>query len=387
MIGMRDAAMMTLGDLVGFPTVTDESNLELIEYARAMLEPIASDIRITHDEHRFKANLLATIGPNVDGGVILSGHSDVVPAEDFDWTGPPFLATRREQKVFGRGTADMKGFIACALVMAPVFAASKLTRPIHIAITFDEEVGCRGAPILIDDLERNGPKPAAAIVGEPTEMGIVTSHKGCYEYTTYLTGLEGHGSAPSLGVNAVQYGARYVARLLELAANLEENDPGTSPYDPPHTTISVGTMNGGTARNVIAGECIIQWEMRPVRKVDAMQVLEELREFEELLSSEMRRTSVDAAVVTVSEGAVDGLEDTPEDPAFDLVSSLLGATERQVAAFGTEAGLYQMAGIPAVVCGPGSIEVAHRPDEHISLEQLESCLEMMKGLIGKLSDE
>jgi acetylornithine deacetylase len=383
---LRDAAMMTLADLVGFPTVTDESNLDLIEYARGMLEPIASDIRITHDENGFKANLLATIGPNVDGGVILSGHSDVVPAEDFDWTAPPFLATRREQKVFGRGTADMKGFIACALVMAPAFARANLTKPVHIAITFDEEVGCRGAPILIDDLERNGPRPAAAIVGEPTGMGIVTSHKGCYEYTTYLTGLEGHGSAPALGVNAVQFGARYVTRLLELGATLEKDDPGTSPYDPPHTTISVGTINGGTARNVIAGECIIQWEMRPVRKADARLVLDDLREFEEALSTEMRRVSVDAAVVTVSEGAVDGLDDTPEDPAFDLVSSLLGIHERQVAAFGTEAGLYQMAGIPAVVCGPGSIEVAHRPDEHIGLDQLESCLEMLDGLIGKLSE-
>ncbi|CAN5795999.1 acetylornithine deacetylase [soil metagenome] len=384
---MRDAAMMTLADLVGFPTVTDESNLDLIEYARAMLEPIASDIRITHDENAFKANLLATIGPNVDGGVILSGHSDVVPAEDFDWTGPPFIATRRDQKVFGRGTADMKGFIACALVMAPVFARANLTRPVHIAITFDEEVGCRGAPILIDDLVRIGPKPAVAIVGEPTEMGIVTSHKGCYEYTTYLTGIEGHGSVPSLGVNAVQYGALYVSRLLELGALLEKNDPGTSPYDPPHTTISVGTMNGGTARNVIAGECVIQWEMRPVRNADARFVLEDLREFEEILSAYRRRLSVDAAIVTVSEGAVDGLEDTDQDPAFDLVSSLLGTSERHVAAFGTEAGLYQIAGIPAVVCGPGSIEVAHRPDEHISLDQLESCLEMMKGLTGKLSDE
>jgi acetylornithine deacetylase len=384
---LRDAAMMTLGDLVGFPTVTDESNLDLIEYSRNILEPYASDVRITHDDQGFKANLFATIGPNIDGGVILSGHSDVVPAEDSDWTGPPFLATRRKQKVFGRGTADMKGFIACALVMAPEFARSNLSKPIHIAITFDEEVGCRGAPILIADLERNGPKPAAAIVGEPTSMGIVTSHKGCYEYTTYLTGLEGHGSAPALGVNAVQYGTRYVSKLLELASELERRAPDTSPYDPPHTTISVGTMAGGTARNVIAGECVLQWEMRPVRQADARYVLDELRHFEHFLGTEMRTITPDASVVTMTEGAVDGLEDIPDDTAFNLVSSILGDPGRQAAAFGTEAGLYQLAGIPAVVCGPGTIEVAHRPDEHISLDQLESCLVMMKGLIGKLSDD
>jgi acetylornithine deacetylase len=218
-------------------------------------------------------------------------------------------------------------------------------------------------------------------------MGIVTSHKGCYEYTTYLTGLEGHGSAPALGVNAVQYGTRYVSKLLELASELERRAPGASPYQPPHTTISVGTISGGTARNVIAGECVIQWEMRPVRKADASYVLDELRNFEHDLGSEMRAVTPDASVVTITEGAVDGLEDIPDDAAFTLVSSILNDSRRQVAAFGTEGGLYQLAGIPTVVCGPGSIEVAHRPDEHISLDQLESCIEMMKGLIGKLSDD
>ena len=383
---LRDRTMMTLGDLVGFPTITEASNLDLIDYANILLEPLASDIRITHDENATKANLFATIGPNVDGGVILSGHTDVVPAEDFDWTGPPFLATRREQKIYGRGTADMKGFIACALVMATEFAAAPLRRPVHIALTFDEEIGCRGAPILISDLERNGPKPATAIVGEPTSMEIVTSHKGCYEYTTYINGIEGHGSAPDRAVSAVEYGAIFINRLLELGEELKARAPDSSPYDPPHTTVNVGMMTGGTARNVIAGECIIEWEMRPVRKEDAEHVIREMTALEREITRRMQAVSPDASIATVTEGAVDGLQDLADDPAFDLVSEICGSSTRQVAAFGTEAGLYQLAGIPAVVCGPGSIDVAHRPDENISLEQLERCLEMMKGLIGKLSE-
>lgn len=374
--------MLLLGDLVGFPTVTTESNLNLIEYAERNLSRFASEIRITLDDHGLKANLLATIGPRRDGGVILSGHSDVVPAFETDWTGAPFVAMRREQKIYGRGTADMKGFLACALAMAPAFAEMDLERPIHIAITFDEEIGCRGAPLLIEDLIESGPKPSAAIVGEPTEMQIVNAHKGCYEYTTIITGVEGHGSQPHQCVNAVQNGARFIAHLLELAAELEASPPRNSPYDPPHTTISTGTIQGGTARNVVAGECVIEWEMRPVSRAEGRRVLEDLREFEDELRGVM---GPEASIITIIEGEVDGLEADPNSPAVALMHELLGVGEPGVVAFGTEAGLYQLAGIPAVVCGPGSIDVAHQPDEFVSLGQLEACLEMMEGLGEKLS--
>jgi acetylornithine deacetylase len=281
----------------------------------------------------------------------------------------------------------MKGFLACTLAMAPIFAQASLRRPVHIALTFDEEVGCRGAPLLIAELERAGPRPSAAIVGEPTSMSIVTAHKGCYEYTTTITGLEGHGSAPGRGVNAVELGARFVSKLMALASELEARAPASSPYDPPQTTISVGLIRGGTARNVVAGECVIEWEMRPIATKDASFVLEELAHFERALEAEMHQVSPGAAVTTVTEGAVGGLEDDEFSPAFRLVSRLLGDSQRQVASFGTEAGLYQMAGIPAVVCGPGAIEAAHRPDEHISLDQLERCLDMMKGLVEELSND
>lgn len=378
----RDTAMLLLGDLVGFPTVTTESNLDLIDYVAEFLAPHAADIRVTRDETGQKANLLATIGPAADGGVVLSGHSDVVPAEEEGWTGPPFVAMRRDQKIYGRGTADMKGFLACALALAPAYSEAELARPIHIAVTYDEEIGCRGAPLLIADLIADGPKPAAAIVGEPTEMRIITAHKGCYEYTTTITGAEGHGSQPDRGINAVHHGAAFVSKLIDVGEHLKAHAPAGSPYDPPHTTISVGTMHGGSARNVLAGECVIEWEMRPVISADADLVIEALGEFEARLTRDLAPGS---SIVTVTEGEVDGLEHEPGSNAVAMLEDLLATHETGVVPFGTEAGLYQKAGIPAVVCGPGSIVVAHQPNEYISLAQIEACLYMMEGVGEKLS--
>ena len=384
-MGLREDTLLILGDLIGFPTVTSETNLDLIDHAEAILTEVGAATSRTYDEHGLKANLFATIGPAVDGGVVLSGHTDVVPAETETWTGAPFVATRRGQKVFGRGAADMKGFIACALAMAPRFAEADLGVPVHIALTFDEEVGCKGAPLLLAELARTGPRPAVAIVGEPTSMRVVVAHKGCYEYTTTIRGLEGHGSAPDRGVNAVELAARYVGRLLELRREFAARADADSPFDPPGTTISVGTIAGGTARNVVAGECSLDWEVRPVRREDADHAVATMAAFEDELLAEMRAVDPEASIETVTVGAVDGLEPRTGTPAFALVRRLLGDTGVDVVSFGTEAGLYQQAGIPAVVCGPGSIDVAHRPDEHVAIDQLERCLEMMERLIDELS--
>lgn len=381
-----DDAMLILGDLVGFPTITTESNLALIDYLADRLEPLGADIRLTHDESELRANLLATIGPRVDRGVVLSGHSDVVPADEPDWTGAPFIAMRRDQRIFGRGTADMKGFIACVVAMAPDFAEAPLHRPVHIAVTFDEEVGCQGAPILIADLSQAGITPAAAVVGEPTRMSIVTAHKGMHEFTTTITGLEGHASVPGRAVNAIHFGARYVSGLLEMASGLEGHPPDTSPYDPPHTTISVGTMHGGMARNVVAADCVVEWEMRPVSRSDLNHVMAVVTELESSLLAEMRAVAPEATITTITEGAVAGLEEVEDSYAVRLVADLVEGSIG-VASFGTEAGLYQAAGIPTVVCGPGDIAVAHRPDEHISIEQLRSCLQFIEGLTEKLSEK
>lgn len=385
---LRNQTMLLLGDLIGFPTVTSDSNLHLIDYSEDLLRGAGATTSTTYGDEGRKANLLATIGPEVDGGVVLSGHTDVVPAEDEEaWTGAPFLATRRDQRVYGRGAVDMKGFIACCLAMAPVFASSDLRRPVHIALTFDEEIGCLGAPILIEDLLRTGPRPMAAIVGEPTNLRIIEAHKGCYEYTTTISGLEGHGSAPSKAVNAVEYAVKFISRLLEIGRELEAMAPLGTRYDPPHTTISVGSINGGTARNIVAGQCTFEWEMRPVKRSDAEYAALAVGAYEQALISQMRELHPDATIVTETVGAVDGLETVEDSPAVDLAKTLTGETEVDVVSFGTEAGLYQQAGIPAVVCGPGSIDVAHRPDEYVEISQLERCLEMLHRLTETLGED
>lgn len=377
--------MFVLGDLVGFPTVTSDTNLPLIDYVADRLDGVADDLRITRDESGAKANLFATMGPQIDGGVILSGHTDVVPAEDEGWTGSPFVAMRRRQRIYGRGTADMKGFIACALVLAPYLSDQPLQRPIHLALTFDEEVGCHGAPLLIADLVASGLRPSAAVIGEPTGMDIVVAHKGIHEYTTTITGVEGHGSKPARAVNAVQFGSRYVTKLMSLADELATRAPEDSPYDPPHTTISAGSMHGGTAHNIVAGECVIQWEMRPVRSSDARFVLDEIRVFESDLTAEMNLVSPEAGIARITEGSVGGLEDEGDSVAVRLAAGLLEDSRRHAVPFSTEAGLFQEAGIPSVVCGPGSIDVAHQPDEYVGLEDLARCLEFMKGVAARLS--
>lgn len=382
MTELRNATMLLLADLIGFPTVTSQPNLDLITYCEDALRAAGATTRRTVDADGQKANLFATLGPNVDGGVVLSGHTDVVPADDAGWTASPFLATRRDQRIYGRGAADMKGFIACALAMAPSFAAADLTVPIHLALTFDEEIGFRGAPLLIADLLGYGPLPSVAIVGEPTSMGIISAHKGCHEFTTTITGSEGHASTPERGVNAVEHGARYVAHLLGLRRELAAMAPDDSPFDPPETTVSVGTIHGGAARNIIAGSCTFEWELRPVRATDAHHAWRSIHAFENALRAELRERHPGADVHTETLAAADGLEATSASPAVALVSELLGRTDTEVVAFGTEAGFYQQAGIPAVVCGPGSIDVAHQADEFVEIEQLEACLR----LLGRLSD-
>lgn len=382
MTTLRTETMLVLADLIGFPTVTSEPNLDLIAYADELLRAVGATTTMTHDLAGHKANLFATIGPPVDGGVVLSGHTDVVPAGDEGWTGSPFLATRRDERIYGRGAADMKGFIACMLAMAPSFAAADLSVPIHIALTFDEEIGLRGAPILLSDLVGYGPMPMAAIVGEPTCMGIIAAHKGLHEYTTTITGVEGHASAPARGVNAIDHAVRYVAHLLELRDELAKLAPADSPFDPPETTISIGTIRGGAARNVIAGSCSFDWEARPIRAADAERVRTSTTAFEARLRAELRAQHPDAKLTTETLVAAGGLEDVKDSAAVALVADLLGSDSTRVASFCTEAGFFHEAGIPAVVCGPGSIDVAHQADEYVEIEQLEACL----GMLGRLTE-
>lgn len=380
-----DSAVAILGDLIAFPTVSADSNLELIGYAAAYLDELGADTRVWRDESGTKANLFATLGPAVDGGIVLSGHSDVVPVEGQEWSSDPFTMEERDGRLYGRGACDMKGFIAVALAMAPRYARSELRRPVHFAFTYDEEVGCIGGRALVEELRRNGIRPSVAIIGEPTEMRVIEGHKGCCEYTAEFTGLEGHGSLPQLGVNAVEYAVRYVARLMELRDDLRARAPEDSRFEPPWTTLQVGRISGGAAHNIIAGQCAVDWEMRPVRKEDGDYVKSEIVAYvRNVLLPEMKAVHPDAGIVTHVVGEVDGLEPVTDSEAVRIVAELTGANGADLVSFGTEAGLFQNAGISTVVCGPGSIEQAHKPDEFVSLDELAKALRMLERLTEQL---
>lgn len=377
-------AMRLLGDLVAFPSVSVDGNREVSAYLERCLRGAGARIWTEADATGAKQNLFATIGPDAPGGVILSGHTDVVPVADQPWSMDPFTLTERAGRLYGRGTCDMKGFVAACVAMAPEFARADLQVPVHFAFTYDEEIGCFGAQALTASLVARGLRPAAAIIGEPTMMQLVDGHKGCFEYTTWITGREGHGSAPDLGVNAVEYGARFILKLVELRARLKEMAPADCPFDPPHSTINPGVLTGGQAHNVIPGKARIDWEMRPVQASDADFVKAELARLVETLLPEMRAVDPAADIRTEIVAEVAGLERVHQNRARDLVVELTGANAPGLVPFGTEAGLFQAIGIPSVICGPGSIAQAHKPDEYLEIEQLEQCLGFLSRLIGRL---
>ena len=388
-----DEALDLLDVLIAYDTVALTPNLDLISDVQDRLEALGASVVLTHDDSGTKANLFATIGPNINGGVVLSGHSDVVPVDPADWTTPPFTADRRHGRVYGRGTADMKGFVACVLAMAPIYAELDLTVPIHVALTFDEEDGFHGAPILLADLVDRGVRPSAAIIGEPTGLRTVGAHKGCYEYRTMVTGMNGHSSAPAEAVSAVHHASRWISGLLGLADDLANRAPDPSPYDPPSTTFNVGTISGGQGRCVVADRCWFDWEMRPVQASDTSFVKEHMASVETALLDEMRAVHPEASIRTDVVCEIDGLEWRDTSPALDLVRVLLadevaangGTLPVDVVAYGTEAGLFQAAGISAVLWGPGDIGVAHRPDEFVEVADLEVCLALLARLGGHLA--
>ena len=378
-----DRTIETLRDLIAFPTVSTDSNLDMIDYLADHLDAAGARDEVRRDESGGKANLWASLGPDVDGGIVLSGHTDVVPVTDQDWTSDPFEMAERDGQLFGRGTCDMKGFIAACLTVAPVLAKRVKDRPVHFAFTHDEETGCIGAQHMVNALIARDIKPAIAIIGEPTSMRVIEGHKGCYEYSTEFKGLEGHGSSPDLGVNAVEYAARYVARLLGLREQLKARTPEGSRFQPPYSTINVGALHGGVAHNVIASKAVVSWETRPVVAADGAFVKADMAGYvQDFLLPAMQAVDPEARITTHVEGEVAGLEPMETNAARDLVAELTGANGADVVPFGTEAGLFQSMGMDVVVCGPGSIEQAHKADEFVSRDQLQACLEML----GKLAD-
>jgi acetylornithine deacetylase len=377
-------ALDLVKDLIAFDTTSRDSNLALIDFAQALLEKAGARCRRSYDATGKKANLFATIGPDGDGGYVLSGHTDVVPVDGQDWSSDPFKPEVRDGYLFGRGACDMKGFVGTALALAPAIGRARLTRPIHFALSYDEEVGCVGVKGLLDDLKAENIKPALAIIGEPTLMKIVGAHKGGAKLITTCCGKEGHSSAPDKGANAVMMAGEFMALLESVQDELRsDTDPR---FDPPFTTVQATVVHGGTAVNILAKEAEVTWEYRFLPDRDPSKIVERVkaRAAAEVLPKYQRRAA-EAKFDTALHAHYPGLAMDEDSPAIHLARELTGANQVEAVAYGTEAGHFQSYGIPAVICGPGSIEQAHRPDEFCKLSELEACEAFLRKVIAKAS--
>ncbi len=371
--------------LVAFDTTSAKSNLALIAFVEDYLKGhgIAST-RVPSPDGR-KADLFATIGPKGDGGIGLSGHSDCVPVEGQNWTSDPFTLVERDGKLYGRGSCDMKGFIACALAAAPSFKARALKEPIHIIISYDEEVGCTGVRPLIARLGKDLPRPRAVIVGEPTSMAVIDAHKRIDSYRTRVTGREAHSSMPELGVNAIAAAAALIGELGRIGDRIATRDRDER-FAPPYSTVFVGTIEGGTAHNIVPKNCEFHWQVRGLPTAEPSEVPRDLAAFAETtLLPKMRQVTKEAAIDTANDGSVPAFVAAPGSEAVALALALTGRDRTGAVSYTTEAGLFEEAGVPAVICGPGNIAQAHAADEYVSVAQLEACLAFLDGLADRLS--
>lgn len=372
--------------LIGFPTVSRDSNLELIDFVREYLRPYDADIRLTFDDDRRKANLFATLGPRTGGGIVLSGHTDVVPVDSQPWDTDPFELVQRDDRLYGRGTSDMKSFIAVVLALAPEFVQRGLASPLHFAFSYDEEVGCLGVGRLLEDLGRAGIRPRGCVVGEPTLMKPVIAHKGKKSYRCTVRGLASHSAYAPLGVNAVEAAAEAIAYLKSMARRHAGKGPYDRSFDIGHTTVHTGVVRGGTQLNIVPHECVFDFEFRHLPSDDPAALL---REFEAYLTGtlepEMRKVDPAAGFVIEKLSEIPALDTGTETEIVGLAQELSGSGEIGKVSFGTEGSQFQRAGIPTVVCGPGSIEQAHKPNEFVSLEQIGRCEVFLRGLMARVS--
>jgi acetylornithine deacetylase len=372
-----------LRDLIAFDTTSRNSNLDLIHFVQGHLDRHGIDSDLVFDATGRKANLFATVGPRERGGVCLSGHTDVVPVDDQDWTTDPFTLTERDGRLFGRGTADMKGFVAVALAFAPAFARAQLRTPIHYALSYDEEVGCIGVRGLLDRLRTAPVKPRLCLVGEPTGMQVITGHKGKLAMRCRVHGHACHSSLAPRGVNAVEYAAEVVAFLRRMGRRFQAEGPFDPDFDVPHTTVHTGWIEGGVALNIVPTDCAFEFEFRHLPDQPAEPMLEEvLRYARETLEPEMRAIQPATGFTWEELSNSPGLDTDPGEPVVAVAKALSGGNATGKVAFGTEAGLFQKtAGIPAVVCGPGDIDQAHKPDEFVAVDQLARAEAMMRRLL------
>ena len=373
--------------LVRFPSLPGQPTKEIIGYIQSELNQQGIDCTLSFDHTGERANLFATIGPQIKGGVLLNGHTDVVPVAGQSWSTDPFTLTRTDNKLYGRGSVDMKGFLACMIASVPVWKESTLSKPVHLAFTFDEEIGGFGMPVLLDSMKQMNVQPDAVIVGEPTECQLITGHKGGFEMRTEITGHEVHSCNPVKGVNAISIAAALINKIDEIGRRFSASPVTDSPFDPPYSTFNIGTIEGGMARNATAGRCQFNWELRQMPGVDGEKIIDEIRSYaqDELLPP-MRAVDKNTDIKIITEAPVPPMDDRNADKAAELICQLTGTNSRGVVSFGSDAGYFSDAGFSTVLYGPGSINRAHKPDEYITAEEIDQGLEFMDKLAAYLTN-
>jgi acetylornithine deacetylase len=384
-VSVSPASLEMIEKLVAFDTTSRNSNLELIEFVRAYLAKLGVESRLVHDESGKKANLYATLGPADQPGIALSGHTDVVPVDGQDWATDPWKVAKQNGRLYGRGVSDMKSFVAITLAFVPEFLRRGMRTPINLALTFDEEVGCLGVRRLIEVLKEMPVKPWVCIIGEPTSMKVTIGHKGKKSIRCRVHGLEAHSSLAPQAVNAVELAAEVIVKLRAMGKRFAKEGPFDSDYDVPHTTVHTGIVHGGTALNIVPKDCYFDFEFRYLPELDVEAMFTEVRNYaEEELQPAMRKIAPDCGFEWQQISAFPGLATSPDSPAAQLAKALSGSNSTIKVAFGTEAGLYQQSGIPAIICGPGSIEQAHKPDEWVAVDQLAQCENFMRRLMDRV---
>ncbi len=370
-----------LAELVRFDTTSRDGNIPLIAFVESYLDSWGiPHFRVDYEAGK-KTNLFATIGPDIAGGIVLSGHTDVVPVDGQKWASNPFELTERDDRLYGRGTCDMKGFIAVALALVPKFKATNLKTPIHLALSCDEEVGCKGVRPLVAHIRDHMKKPKAVIVGEPTSMQVVNAHKAAFTFSTEVTGHEAHSSLTDQGVNAIMVAGELLGEISRIREDLTARGDPSHRFNPPYSTIHVGVIEGGTAKNIVPRRCSFQWETRLLPLADPAEVPARFEKFAASLEPAMKKIAGDAGINNQQTNVVPGLAPEDNSPAEQLALHLAGANGTHAVSYCTEAGLFQQIGIPAIICGPGSIEQAHKPDEYIDISEMQKCEKFMERLL------
>lgn len=382
---MLNDSSTLLATLVGFDTTSRHSNLALMSFIEGYLAEHGVNARLIHNTAGTKANLWATLGPADVPGVVLSGHSDVVPVDGQDWSVPPFEMTTRDGRHYGRGTADMKGFLACVLAAVPKMQAATLERPIHIAFSYDEEVGCLGVRSLIEQLPQLATPPMACIIGEPTEMAPVIGHKGKLGVRCHVKGHACHSAYAPDGVNAIEVAADLIGKLVSIGQRLKAQTRDER-FSPPFSTVQTGLIQGGQALNIVPEHCSFDWEVRALPEMDPTAVERELEDYAtHQLLPDMRAKAPTANIRFERLSAYPGLLTDPDNPVAEWIAALCDSHEFTTVAFGTEGGLFHEAGVPTMVCGPGAMAQGHKPDEYIEVSQLAACDSMLERLVAQLS--